>query len=56
MGVSSFDTPSFLYLLPITECRTKIYRVMVAIFFILVMVIALGSLFNDYMEGASYGK
>ena len=29
---------------------------MVAMFFILVMAIALGSLFNDYMKGANYGK
>jgi hypothetical protein len=29
---------------------------MVAIFFLIVMTIALGSLFNDYMEGSSYGK
>ena len=29
---------------------------MVAIFFLIVMTIALGSLFNDYMGEASYGK
>jgi hypothetical protein len=29
---------------------------MVALFYLIVMTIALGGLFNDYMGGASYGK